>query len=137
LTRRFVWRRVTQADEYHSHRWTVYVRDPENRDLSHVVDKVVFKLHDSFEKPVRVVEAPPFELTETGWGEFEIGITVRRPALRSHTNARQYPPHNTARVVQRHGLWTVVFYPSCRADGCVVFRRAAEGRGRVVGRAVW
>jgi YEATS domain-containing protein 4 len=60
----------------------VYVRDPENRDLSHVVDKVVFKLHDSFEKPVRVVEAPPFELTETGWGEFEIGITVRRPALR-------------------------------------------------------
>ena len=57
----------------------MYVRDPENKDLSHVVDKVVFKLHDSFEKPVRVVEAPPFELTETGWGEFEIGITVRLP----------------------------------------------------------
>ena len=126
--RRSVWREGTQADEYHSHRWTVYVRDPENKDLSHVVDKVVFKLHDSFEKPVRVVEAPPFELTETGWGEFEIGITVRRhppPSgfSASHTNARQHPPHRTARVVHGHGVWTVAVFPSCRADGCVVFSR--------------
>ena len=38
--------------------------------------QVVFKLHDSFEKPIRVVETAPYELTETGWGEFEIQITV-------------------------------------------------------------
>lgn len=38
--------------------------------------QVVFKLHDSFPNPVRVIDKPPFELTETGWGEFEIGFTV-------------------------------------------------------------
>jgi len=38
--------------------------------------QVVFKLHDSFENSVRVVATPPYELTETGWGEFEIGITL-------------------------------------------------------------
>lgn len=36
----------------------------------------MFQLHNSFENPTRVVEEPPFELTETGWGEFEIGITI-------------------------------------------------------------
>mmetsp|Transcript_3127 Transcript_3127/g.6516 ORF Transcript_3127/g.6516 Transcript_3127/m.6516 type:complete len:218 (-) Transcript_3127:477-1130(-) len=65
-----------KADEYHSHRWTCYVRNPENKDMTHIVDKVVFKLHDSFPNPIRVLEKPPYELTETGWGEFEIGITI-------------------------------------------------------------
>ncbi len=39
--------------------------------------QVKFTLHPSFEQPERVVTAPPFEVTETGWGEFEIAITVR------------------------------------------------------------
>mmetsp|Transcript_31155 Transcript_31155/g.52320 ORF Transcript_31155/g.52320 Transcript_31155/m.52320 type:complete len:216 (-) Transcript_31155:318-965(-) len=65
-----------KADEYHSHRWTCYVRNPENKDMTHVIEKVVFKLHDSFPNPVRVIDKPPFELTETGWGEFEIGFTL-------------------------------------------------------------
>ena len=65
-----------KADEYHSHKWTVYLRGPEHEDLSHVIQKVVFNLHPSFKEPVRVLEAPPYEVTETGWGEFEIGITV-------------------------------------------------------------
>ena len=29
-----------KADEYHSHKWTVYVRSPVNEDLSPVVKKV-------------------------------------------------------------------------------------------------
>lgn len=65
-----------KADEYHSHKWTVYLRGPEHEDLSHVIQKVVFNLHPSFKEPVRVLEKPPYEVTETGWGEFEIGITV-------------------------------------------------------------
>ena len=65
-----------KADEYHSHKWTVYLRGPEHEDLSHAIQKVVFNLHPSFKEPVRVLEKPPYEVTETGWGEFEIGITV-------------------------------------------------------------
>jgi len=60
----------------HTHKWTVYVRDPRNEDLSFFIKKVVFKLHASFDKPKRVVEKPPFEISETGWGEFELAIRL-------------------------------------------------------------
>jgi len=65
-----------KADEFHSHRWTVYVRSPTGQDLSHVISKVVFKLHDSFVNPLRTFDKPPYELSETGWGEFEISINI-------------------------------------------------------------
>eukprot|EP00250_Pteridium_aquilinum_P020035 c24678_g1_i1 orf=349-1068(-) len=65
-----------KADEYRSHRWTVYIRSISNEDLGSVIKRVIFTLHPSFNNPTRVVEAAPFELTEVGWGEFEIGITV-------------------------------------------------------------
>lgn len=38
--------------------------------------QVVFHLHHSFTDPVREVTTQPFELTETGWGEFDIQIAV-------------------------------------------------------------
>ena len=41
-----------------------------------MVSKVVFGLHTSFKQPTRTVESPPYEVTETGWGEFDITITV-------------------------------------------------------------
>ncbi|KAL2629775.1 hypothetical protein R1flu_014461 [Riccia fluitans] len=65
-----------KADEYHSHKWTVYVRSALGEELGAIIKKVVFQLHPSFNNPTRSVEAAPFELTETGWGEFEIGMTV-------------------------------------------------------------
>ncbi|KAK9748212.1 hypothetical protein RND81_02G043600 [Saponaria officinalis] len=65
-----------KASEYQSHRWTVYVRGAANEDLGVAVKRVVFQLHSSFNNPTRVVEYPPFELTECGWGEFEIAITL-------------------------------------------------------------
>lgn len=39
--------------------------------------RVTFELHEDFVPQVRSVEQQPFEVNETGWGEFEIGITVR------------------------------------------------------------
>ena len=39
--------------------------------------KVQFKLHETYAPAVRTVEAPaPFEVTETGWGEFEVGLRL-------------------------------------------------------------
>ncbi|XP_024167572.2 transcription initiation factor TFIID subunit 14b isoform X2 [Rosa chinensis] len=65
-----------KASEYQSHKWTVYVRGATNEDLGVVIKRVVFQLHSSFNNPTRVVESPPFELSECGWGEFEIAITL-------------------------------------------------------------
>jgi len=59
-----------------THKWTTYVRSANNEDLGVLIKRVVFQLHPSFERPTRTVEAAPFELSESGWGEFEIGITI-------------------------------------------------------------
>ncbi|ODV96003.1 hypothetical protein PACTADRAFT_49424 [Pachysolen tannophilus NRRL Y-2460] len=60
----------------HTHLWTVFVRDPTGGDLSYMIKKVVFKLHDTYPNATRSIEAPPFEVVESGWGEFEIGIKI-------------------------------------------------------------
>lgn len=65
-----------KASEYQSHKWTVYVRGATNEDIGVVIKRAVFQLHSSFNNPTRVVESPPFELSEAGWGEFEIAITL-------------------------------------------------------------
>lgn len=54
----------------------MYIRSIFNEDLGSVIKRVVFTLHPSFNNPTRVVDSAPFELSETGWGEFEIGITI-------------------------------------------------------------
>ncbi|KQK19953.1 transcription initiation factor TFIID subunit 14b [Brachypodium distachyon] len=65
-----------KASEYNSHKWTVFIRSATNEDLSVIVKRAVFQLHPSFTNPTRVIEQPPFELSESGWGEFEIAITL-------------------------------------------------------------
>jgi len=63
-------------EDGHTHQWTVYLRSYENEDLSQYIKKVQFKLHESYANQTRIVNKPPFEITETGWGEFEIVIKV-------------------------------------------------------------
>jgi len=65
-----------KPEEYHTHQWTLYVRGPNNEDLSNCIAKVVFQLHPSFPQPVRELSAPPFEVTERGWGEFDATIRI-------------------------------------------------------------
>ncbi|KAI0638445.1 yeats family protein [Trametes polyzona] len=70
----------------HTHRWTVAVRSAASApdsdivggadDLSYFIKRVTFKLHDTYPNPNRTVDKPPFEVSETGWGEFEITIRI-------------------------------------------------------------
>lgn len=63
-------------EDGHTHQWTVYLRSYDNEDMSVYVKRVQFKLHESYAEPNRVLTAPPYTLTETGWGEFEIAIKI-------------------------------------------------------------
>lgn len=39
--------------ESYTHRWICYVRGVNNEDLSYLIKKVVFKLHSSFQNPIK------------------------------------------------------------------------------------
>ncbi|KAF4665257.1 YEATS domain-containing protein 4 [Perkinsus chesapeaki] len=62
------------------YRWHVLVRSgmlgAPLEDLSYVIKRVDFQLHETFAVPNRSVEKAPFIVTEEGWGEFDILITI-------------------------------------------------------------
>jgi len=63
----------------HTHSWTVFVKGVDDADITYWVKRVQFKLHESIPNPLRSVEAvpgKPFQVSETGWGEFEIQIKL-------------------------------------------------------------
>ncbi|KAI9800040.1 MAG: NuA4 histone H4 acetyltransferase complex and the SWR1 complex subunit [Piccolia ochrophora] len=60
----------------HSHQWTVWVKGVDDEDISYWLKKVQFKLHETYANSVRTIEHPPYEVTETGWGEFEMTIKL-------------------------------------------------------------
>ncbi|KAF8638603.1 hypothetical protein AX17_002144 [Amanita inopinata Kibby_2008] len=74
------------APTEHTHRWTVAVRSAASAsdsdivggadDLGYFIKRVTFKLHDTYPNPSRNVDKSPFEVTETGWGEFEVQIRI-------------------------------------------------------------
>lgn len=65
-----------REEDGHTHEWTVYLKPYHNEDMSTYIKKVQFKLHESYANQTRVLTRPPYEVTETGWGEFEIGIKI-------------------------------------------------------------
>jgi len=64
----------------HTHAWTVFVKGVDDTDITYWCKKVQFKLHESIPNPLRMVDdvqpGDPFEVHETGWGEFEITIKL-------------------------------------------------------------
>ncbi|KXG47902.1 uncharacterized protein PGRI_017720 [Penicillium griseofulvum] len=60
----------------HTHRWEIFVKGINGEDISYWLKKVQFKLHETYAHNVRSIEQPPFEVSETGWGEFEIQIKL-------------------------------------------------------------
>lgn len=65
-----------REEDGHTHQWNVYVKPYENEDMSIYVKKVHFKLHESYANPNRILTKAPYEVTETGWGEFEVVIKI-------------------------------------------------------------
>lgn len=63
--------------ENHTKGWKVYVRPlPNGPDITTWLKKVQFKLHHTYADASRTIEAPgPFEVSETGYGEF--GVEIR------------------------------------------------------------
>lgn len=68
--------------EGHTKGWKVYVRPlPNGPDISTWLKKVQFKLHFTYTDASRTIEAPgPFEVTETGYGEFGVEIRLYFPS---------------------------------------------------------
>lgn len=68
--------RPSDVNAEHTHQWQVYVRGVDGEDISYWLKKVQFKLHETYPDALRTVEAPPFEVMETGWGEFDVQIRL-------------------------------------------------------------
>lgn len=70
-------KRTEKTPPDHTHEWTVFVEPVlGDVDLTPLIKRVTFKLHETYENPVRLIESPPYQVTETGWGEFEIIIKI-------------------------------------------------------------
>ncbi|KAI2810077.1 hypothetical protein RDWZM_002852 [Blomia tropicalis] len=88
--------------EGHTHRWCVYLKSYNNEDMSAYIKKVTFKLHETYPTPTRVCTEPPYKVTETGWGEFEVVIKIflhdssdSRPIVLTHLLKLFPPPPHT------------------------------------------
>ncbi|XP_054573449.1 protein ENL isoform X1 [Eptesicus fuscus] len=68
--------RKKPTTEGFTHDWMVFVRGPEQCEIQHFVEKVVFWLHDSFPKPKRVCKEPPYKVEESGYAGFIMPIEV-------------------------------------------------------------
>jgi hypothetical protein len=107
-----------QADEFQTHEWTLFVRGPNNEDLSPVVAKVVFQLHASFAQPSREYTQPPFEVTEKGWGEFEAQIRIHwkdpteKATIVSQTRTLYFGGENVAAFAHRLHPAPAIFFRS-------------------------
>ena len=68
------------------YKWGCYVRglrdtssaaDPsEEQDLSFMIKKVEFQIHESFPERLITIDRHPFEIHNAGYGEFPITITI-------------------------------------------------------------
>uniref|UniRef100_A0A0K0EF18 YEATS family protein n=1 Tax=Strongyloides stercoralis TaxID=6248 RepID=A0A0K0EF18_STRER len=59
-----------------THEWVIFVKPYLNEDISKYVKKIQFKLHESYDNNVRVVDTPPYQVCETCWAESEVMIKI-------------------------------------------------------------
>nr|POF07092.1 protein bima [Quercus suber] len=77
IGRLVAFRNADPPPEGHTKGWKVYLRPlPNGPDITTWLKKVQFKLHHTYQDASRTIEAPgPFEVSETGYGEF--GVEIR------------------------------------------------------------
>ncbi|KAL5260529.1 hypothetical protein ACHWQZ_G010611 [Mnemiopsis leidyi] len=66
---------LTGSGDY-THDWSFYVRGDPGCKIHNYIDRVVFKLHDTFPNPVQVIKKPPYEIHEQGYGTFILAVEV-------------------------------------------------------------
>uniref|UniRef100_A0A0N4ZQM9 YEATS domain-containing protein 4 n=1 Tax=Parastrongyloides trichosuri TaxID=131310 RepID=A0A0N4ZQM9_PARTI len=67
---------IDESGKARTHEWVIFVKPYLNEDMSKYVKKVQFKLHESYENNIKVVEHPPFEVRETCWAESEVMVKI-------------------------------------------------------------
>lgn len=101
--------KLGREQEGHTHRWRAFVQGVNGEDVSYWLKKVQFKLHETYQPPIRTIEEPPFEISETGWGEFEMQIklylvpeSTEKPQTLYHTlKLHHFGPGAEERTQQR------------------------------------
>lgn len=71
--------RERETSEDFTHDWTVFVRGQKTDEIQHVVEKVVFHLHESYPKPKRGMTEQSnlnMHLTTTFWFANTVGAKV-------------------------------------------------------------
>lgn len=109
--------RPAGIDPDHTHQWTLFVRGVNGEDISYWLKKVQFKLHETYTNSLRTVESPPFEVTETGWGEFEVMIKLyfapeanEKPQNQWHTlKLHPYGPNAEAQRENKEAIVSQVY----------------------------
>ncbi|EOD09192.1 hypothetical protein EMIHUDRAFT_105587 [Emiliania huxleyi CCMP1516] len=97
--------RGKEAEESKSHEWTVYVRAASpDEDPGLFIKRVVFQLHPTITPSTRTVEAPPFEVTEQGWGEFEVYYHGGERAVDFSHLLKLYPEAEELRAASRRRI---------------------------------
>ncbi|KIH42361.1 YEATS family protein [Ancylostoma duodenale] len=101
-----------RESDQHTHQWTVFLKMFNDDDPSDFIRKVQFKLHDSYAVNTRVCDKPPYEVTETGWGEFEVQMRIyfvdvnEKPVTVFHYLRLFQPvftlPNGTTQVIAEH-----------------------------------
>jgi len=67
----------TQAANGEMFNWTVFVKGMDHSTAPSGVDSVTFHLHPDFKpKSVKITE-PPFQLSRSGWGSFDVGVEIK------------------------------------------------------------
>jgi len=64
------------SPEGFTHDWTVFVRGSEGSRLEYFVEKVIFRLHETFKDPVRALSESPFKVSECGYAGFILPIEL-------------------------------------------------------------
>lgn len=105
--------------ENHTKGWRVYVKGIEGGpDITTWLKKVQFKLHHTYTDASRTIETPPFQITETGYGEFDIELRLyfdsssgEKAQYRAHR--LRLEPYGTEENMKRQAAENMVTADQC------------------------